>query len=323
MDRLFLVITGNCNARCRLCHYWKQEEKRHLPLDFIGDRVEPLIHRYDIRLVILTGGEPTLHPRLPEIAGILKQAGAQVSLVTNGSGLEPRFHQLAGNLDGYMFSLDAADPVLYKKIRGLDNFDSLIQWPQQIRRRSPHAQVAFLCLLQKENVADLVNIYRLAESLPIDALIFNLPELKPHCFGHNDEMPEEDRESALLSPEEIRLLTRNLQEIQTLDQGRGLLLQGSLFFHKCVLHFEALAQGRNDSHGFNDPDITCRIPFDSVVIDENQRVHPCFYLPGSAPLETGSDDPLNSDVLMALRREITEDKAFREKHCSFCMQFQG
>ena len=42
--------------------------------------------------VILTGGEPTLHPELPEIAGYAAAQGLHVRMITNGSRLaDPAF----------------------------------------------------------------------------------------------------------------------------------------------------------------------------------------------------------------------------------------
>jgi MoaA/NifB/PqqE/SkfB family radical SAM enzyme len=32
LDRLFLMVTNNCNARCLLCQYWKSKSKGFLPL---------------------------------------------------------------------------------------------------------------------------------------------------------------------------------------------------------------------------------------------------------------------------------------------------
>jgi MoaA/NifB/PqqE/SkfB family radical SAM enzyme len=40
--------------------------------------------------VILTGGEPTLHPELPEVAAYAAQQGLHVRMITNGSRLADR-----------------------------------------------------------------------------------------------------------------------------------------------------------------------------------------------------------------------------------------
>jgi MoaA/NifB/PqqE/SkfB family radical SAM enzyme len=320
LERLFLVLTDHCNGRCRLCHYWKRRKKRYLRESFIRDRVRPLISRYGIRLVLLTGGEPTFHPRFPEIVKLLKGTGVQVSLITNGGRLEDVFDPVAGDIDTYMFSLDASGENLHKQVRGLDNFKEITRWPGRIKDRNPLAQTAFLCLLQKENVVDLVNLYRLALDLPLDALIFNVPELKPQCFGRAKDVPA-GRAHACLSQDELALLKENLEHIQRLDRERGLLFQGPSFFDDCVRYFEALGRGRTVP--LNDPRFACRAPFTSLVVDEAQRLYPCFYLPYHAPFQPGIEDPFDSEALQKIRRVVSADAQFRETHCGFCLQFQA
>jgi MoaA/NifB/PqqE/SkfB family radical SAM enzyme len=46
LDRLFLMVTNNCNARCLLCQYWKSKSKGFLPLKVIEEKVVPLINKY-------------------------------------------------------------------------------------------------------------------------------------------------------------------------------------------------------------------------------------------------------------------------------------
>jgi MoaA/NifB/PqqE/SkfB family radical SAM enzyme len=321
LDRLFLVLTNTCNARCRLCDYWKNKTIKFLSLSFIRQDVLPLIENYHVGLTLLTGGEPTLHPGLSEIVCALKETGTRISLITNGSRLEKCFEEIVDRIDAWMFSLDAAGEKLHLHLCGLDNFEDLTAWPGKIRKHNPVAQIAFLCLLQKGNVRNLPDLYRLAASLPVDALFFNVPDMKPRCFGRGTTVPAQSKEQAILDEGELTALENNLEEIQQLDAGKGILYQGSSYFDHCVRYFRALRSG--EPVVFNPPQQVCRVPFKSVVIDEAQRVYPCFYLPYSTPFDSSTEDPLDTVELKTIRADMFNCVSLREKHCAFCLQYQG
>jgi MoaA/NifB/PqqE/SkfB family radical SAM enzyme len=283
-------------------------------------KVVPLINKYNVGLTLITGGEPTLHPQLPQIIKTLEKTGTRLTLITNGTHLDSVFDEIKDQVDAYLFSLDASNAALFREIRGLDYFKEMIAWPQQIMEHRPHAQVAFNCLIQKKNIGDLVNLYRLVKDLPVDGVFFNVPELKPHCFGGKEAVPEESVKNAILNEEEIALLEQNLKKIMQLDASRGKLFQQQGFFDNCVRYFRALSHQQEVE--FNDLEEVCRVPFTSIVIDQSACLYPCFYLPYSVSF--GQDeDPVNGDYLRNIRKEIFNNPGIRKKYCSFCLQFQG
>ncbi|UCH96256.1 MAG: radical SAM protein [Candidatus Aminicenantes bacterium] len=321
LDRLFLVVTNNCNARCLLCQYWKSKPKRFLPLPVIAEKVVPLIDKYNVGLTLITGGEPTLHPQLPGIIKILEKTGTRITLITNATRLDAVFDEIKDQVHAYMFSLDASNEALYHEIRGLDNFNELIAWPGRILKARPYAQVAFNCLIQKKNIKDLVDLYRLTVDLPVDGIFFNVPELKPHCFGRQEDVPEESAKNAVLDDKEIVILEENLEQMVQLDAGKGKLFQRQVFFDNCLRYFRAIRNRQTVE--LNDPKEVCQVPFNSIVFDESQCLYPCFYLPYSIPFGQGEEDPVNSDYLKKTRKEIFNNPGLRKKHCSFCLQYQG
>lgn len=321
IDRMFLVITNSCSASCHLCSYPQQNPKRFLSLSFIRQQVLPWVIQQGIGFVIITGGEPTLHPELGEIIQELKKANVRVTVITNGIGLANGFEKLVSSVNGYIFSVDGGNAELYYKIRGLSHFNELIQWPAKIKKQNPHTQIAFSCLLQKLNVKHLNELYRLTAELPVDALFFNVPELKPHCFGRHNETPQHSLEQVLLDDEEMAALQDELHRVWNLDQKRGLLHQGYDFLENAIAYFQSFRKPQRRQ--FNSPEVVCQVPFCSVVIDEAQMLHPCFYLPGALPfINAVSNNPLVQDEYQYLLNEMANNRVFRQEHCSFCLQFQ-
>lgn len=309
LHRIFIVVTDACNARCKLCSYWKTPpgNEQYLSLSFIKKEVIPIIKQFQIEAACITGGEPTLNPELPQILETINQSGAIITVVTNGSHLDQVFDRVKYNVHTWLFSLDADNQILHRQTRGLDNFAELIAWPEQIKSAYLPAQIAFNCLIQKQNVRNLVDIYRLVGGLPCDWVFFNVPDLQPHCFGRNGwpVSPESMDKYVILSDEEIEILRNNLAEIEELDASRERvkLMQSHDFFQGCIHYFEFL---RGKEVAFKDNKRPCRAPVTSVVVDETGRFFPCFYLP-----------PGFGDLLPDQQEEV------KEKYCRRCFQLQG
>jgi molybdenum cofactor biosynthesis enzyme MoaA len=76
-----LIVTRRCNLSCGYCtEYDKVSE--FVPLETLKQRIDA-IHRLDVVNVALLGGEPLMHPDLPEIVAYADRR-AQVSVTTNG-----------------------------------------------------------------------------------------------------------------------------------------------------------------------------------------------------------------------------------------------
>lgn len=115
------TITTCCNYRCKYCfaHF---PELQHCPiLSFDQMRqVPPLLADAGCQKLTFVGGEPTLHPLLPELLNISKEIGLTTMLVSNGSTLTPSFiRKLEPALDWLCLSVDSQfEDVQLKMGRG-------------------------------------------------------------------------------------------------------------------------------------------------------------------------------------------------------------
>jgi len=82
-----VIFLGGCNFRCPFCHNAELVLEPHrvpsIPLPAVLERLRGL--RGWVDGIVVSGGEPTLSPRLPELLGRIRAAGFQVKLDTNGS----------------------------------------------------------------------------------------------------------------------------------------------------------------------------------------------------------------------------------------------
>ncbi len=107
-------VTDACNAHCVFCAQHVPRMTPDLRDDRVLSRLTELLEREQPAGVILGGGEPTLHPLLPEIVRRIRATGATAVLHTNGMRLgDPRYLQalVAADISGFrigIFGHDAA-----------------------------------------------------------------------------------------------------------------------------------------------------------------------------------------------------------------------
>lgn len=112
-----IVFTQSCNFRCHFCYnpmlVWPRRTDE-LELDTKHkDKGYPLIQEDDLFLflaerqgkldgIVISGGEPTLHPDLPEFIQKIKDLGYSVKLDSNGTNPEMLDRLIKGQLIDYI-----------------------------------------------------------------------------------------------------------------------------------------------------------------------------------------------------------------------------
>lgn len=118
---LYLHLTTRCNLQCTYCYnrsWRKRRGLRDLPVGLAKKALQEA-EALGIRTVLLTGGEPLLHPRALEIAGLSRQMGFRTVLLTNGVLIDEEFaRKIAATCDQVTVSLDSAVPELHELHRG-------------------------------------------------------------------------------------------------------------------------------------------------------------------------------------------------------------
>tara|TARA_B100000131_G_scaffold6749_1_gene6994 strand:+ start:2047 stop:3045 length:999 start_codon:yes stop_codon:yes gene_type:complete len=121
---LRISVTDRCNFRCRYCMPRERfgEDHTFLPkralLSF--DQIERVVRAcipLGLNKVRITGGEPLLRPKLPDLCARLSGLGIELALTTNASLLKSQAKELASSgLDRVTVSLDALDPKLFQEM---------------------------------------------------------------------------------------------------------------------------------------------------------------------------------------------------------------
>lgn len=122
--RVIVEPTNACNLRCSYCGNHKMLRPwTYLPMELYRQLVDEMAELGVPRITLHTIGESTMHPDLPEMVNLAKEAGLVVTLSTNGTLLSQELVErlVAAGPDILNISVDAATPEVFEKIReGVD-----------------------------------------------------------------------------------------------------------------------------------------------------------------------------------------------------------
>lgn len=148
---LYLHLTERCNRSCTYCYFGpKARPGRDLPL-LLAQQVLEEARALGITHVVLTGGEPLLHPQALSILACAKQCGFFVELLTNGAGLTREIAQeLQKVCDRVVVSLDSIDPAPHDKHRGRGSHAQAIRAIQTLKEAGVR-EVAAAAVITRDN----------------------------------------------------------------------------------------------------------------------------------------------------------------------------
>jgi MoaA/NifB/PqqE/SkfB family radical SAM enzyme len=166
---VFFHILTHCNLKCRHCYInKKQHGKNMLPIETISAWLEVFASKNKQANVIFLGGEPTLHPDLPEAVNKAKSLDySSITIDTNGY----LFHDILSKvspdvIDYFSFSLDGATQKTNDMIRGKGSFDACIQGIKSAVLKG--FSTSLIYTVSTINIHELDNIAPLLKDLKID-----------------------------------------------------------------------------------------------------------------------------------------------------------
>lgn len=166
---VFFHILTACNLNCRHCYINPdQHGSNTLPISTIRDWLEIFAKRHSNANLIFLGGEPTLHPDLPEAIRIAKKLGfASITVDSNGYLFHDFLSKISPDaLDYLSFSLDGASSETNDPLRGKGCFDICTANIRNAKARGFHTSLIYT--VSRMNIDDLDNMPKLLEKIGID-----------------------------------------------------------------------------------------------------------------------------------------------------------
>lgn len=110
--------------QCDYCDIWKKGQRSEIKDCRFQDVSEnlPQLKSLGIRFIDFTGGEPLLHPDLPEMLKLAKKLRFRTTVTTNCLLYPEKAESLKGLIDFPHFSLDSMDEEENNRLRGNNSF---------------------------------------------------------------------------------------------------------------------------------------------------------------------------------------------------------
>jgi len=204
--RLWIESTSRCNLRCGYCPNKDivKEDHGFMDLDLYKKIIDEVAdYAYDVNL--FHRGEPTMHPRLPEMVAYARAKGLYTRIHTNITLLSEKKARalIESGLDYMSCSFDGYDKDMYEKNRvgakfewALDHLKRFLQLKRELRSKRPYTVLQVMEI----GAPDRDELKRLRrgfldqfKGLPLDRVILR----SPHNWAGDVFMPELSRDALL------------------------------------------------------------------------------------------------------------------------------
>ncbi len=127
---IYLMLTEDCNYKCDFCiRNNLTHNKKHISKEHIANALNVLHHEYPNAILVLTGGEPTIHPQFIEILNEAVSLFKYVQITSNGSfgeGVASIISNLLSDTNLFLqMSLDGTKET-HDSMRGNGAFDKVM-----------------------------------------------------------------------------------------------------------------------------------------------------------------------------------------------------
>jgi len=237
-------LTYKCNAKCSFCDIW-EIPSQYASLD---DIKKNFIHlkKLGVKIIDFTGGEPLLHPNLPEILAEAKALKFITTVTTNGLLYPKKAKELAGLIDMLHFSLDSSIASEHNTMRGVACFDYVLKSIKIAKELGETPDILFTVF--KGNFEQIRPVYEQIV-LPNKLLMVLNPAFEYNGLGVDDA----------LSPQQLKELSA---------WGKK---------SRVYLNDAFITLRRNGGNSTAKP--VCKAASSTVVISpDNKLVLPCYHL---------------------------------------------
>ncbi len=308
-----IYITDRCNSRCITCDYWRWgQTNMSLPT---AQRLAAELPALGTRMVLVSGGEPLLHPRWSELVSLFRDGVQEMVLLTSGILLPKNIERVKELCSHTIVSLDGATPETYQRIRGVDGFALVERGVRALVEQG--ASLSLRCTVQRDNYRELPAIIRLAKAWGVQRISFLAVDVSTHAaFARHEDFER----SMGLSHDDLLYFDRVLDQVEdefAPEFANGFIAESPAKLRQLRQYFAALIGEQSF------PSVRCNAPRFSTVIETDGSLKPCYFLPawgklGDRPLREALNDP----EAQALRRAQRNGEREECKRC-VCYAYRG
>lgn len=205
--RLWIESTSRCNLRCPYCPNKEIEKADHgfMALDRFKSIIDQVAgHAYDVNL--FHRGEPTMHPKLPEMVAYARTKGLYTRIHTNITLMSEKKARalIEAGLDFMSCSFDGYTKEMYERNRvgakfewALDHLTRFLELKRDLKAKHPFTTLQVMEIGAPATKAELKRTRRAFfdrfRGLPLDRVVLR----NPHNWAGDVFMPDLSRDALL------------------------------------------------------------------------------------------------------------------------------
>ena len=162
IDRVLIEITRRCNLNCEFCYNSSgKKETEEMNTEDVYEIIRKS-HKCGAREIIISGGEPCLHPSFSSIVNFCMRQGPKTTIVSNGMELKEEIVLLNKDEIWLQLSLDGASEMTDDKIRGKGHYRKCVNLMEKMHDNKYENGIIRMTI-SKENINDIEEYYKIAK----------------------------------------------------------------------------------------------------------------------------------------------------------------
>ena len=163
---MLFSLNSLCNLNCIFCDIKDKTKKMSYEN---AKRTIDAGKVLGIKTLVLTGGEPFLHPRIFDIINYAKSKGLTINITTNGTLIKSQIEKIKkSELDSISISIDGLEKThdMLRNKKGV--FDKALEGLKILKKEAPNIRLLIYFVVINQNIKELKMIYQLSKKLNVE-----------------------------------------------------------------------------------------------------------------------------------------------------------